>query len=267
MGEKIFFVGIDLAWSVKNNSGVCILVHEKNKCKLIHAGVALSDEEIIEIIKKNVGSNPALIAIDAPLIVPNESGRRKAEDLTSQLFIKYHASPYPTNRKNMTKWSEDIRGETLSKRLEKEKFKQDPYIKLHEYTRKFFEVYPHPAIVSMFNLDKIIEYKWKPKRSRQYVLKEFDRYRMHIKKFCKKNNIELPKKIIDKDLSSLSKKDMKAYEDMMDGIFCSLISYYAWSYPDECAVLGNMTTGYILTPVKSHMKNILSEKQSSLDKY
>jgi predicted nuclease with RNAse H fold len=70
-------IGIDLAGSPKRNTGICTL--EKNNltlCSIVH-----TDQEIFNYIEK---TNPALIAIDAPLNLP--PGRKSIEDRNGEHF-------------------------------------------------------------------------------------------------------------------------------------------------------------------------------------
>ena len=53
----MYFVGIDLAWSTKNGSGVAILEGNKKQAKLICADSLMSNEEIINYIKKHTKIN------------------------------------------------------------------------------------------------------------------------------------------------------------------------------------------------------------------
>src|SRR3989344_7774586 len=120
----MLFIGIDLAWSENNKSGIAILEGDNKKVKLISTSLALKDPEIIELIEKSVKDNNALISIDAPLIVPNKDGRRLAEALVGKLFRKYNAGAHPSNRKRLSSFTGSIRGEELSKKLESAGFKQ-----------------------------------------------------------------------------------------------------------------------------------------------
>lgn len=106
----MFFVGIDLAWSPKNGSGIAILEGNKKEAKVVCYDVVLTDEEMLHQIQEKVKKHDAFIAIDAPLIVPNEEGRRVAEAVVGQLFRKYDAGAHPANRKRLSQWSGTIRG-------------------------------------------------------------------------------------------------------------------------------------------------------------
>lgn len=150
------------------------------------------------------------------------------------------------------------KGEEISKLLEKEGFKHNPYLKKHEEKRKFFEVFPHPSMVVLFKLDKILKYKSKPKRDYKFRWSEFKRYQNHLKKLENHEcSLHLPDKITRKSLKNLKGKALKEYEDMLDAIFCAYIGYYAWKKPQDCAVFGSLKGGYILTPVFDHMKKKL----------
>jgi predicted RNase H-like nuclease len=251
----MFFVGIDLAWSERNGTGVAIIKGNRNRAELCYSSIAFDDREILDSINNTVKKQDAFIAIDAPLIVPNKKGRREAERLVGLFFRKYDAGAHPANRTRLSQWSGKIRGEEISRLLKKEGFKHSPYAKKFEKKRKFFEVFPHPSMVVLFNLDRIIRYKAKPKRDYTFRWKEFKKYQNHLRNLEKaKPSLFLPKDIY-KDVRKLRAKRLKNYEDMLDAIFCAYIAYYFWANPGKCSVLGDMRKGYILTPVFDSMKN------------
>ncbi len=265
----MFFVGIDLAWSERNGSGIAILKCDEKKAEFYSGCVLFSDKDIIGHIKIEIGNKNAFIAIDAPLIVPNESGRRVAEKLVGILFRKYDAGAHPANRKRLSQWSRRIRGEEISRALEKSGFLHNPHIKRFESKRKFFEVYPHPSMVVLFGLNKIIRYKSKPKRDYKFRWNEFKKYQRYLKELANKNpKLVLPKEILKRDVKKLKGKELKNFEDLLDAIFCAYIAYYCWTYPEKCAVLGDMKRGYILTPIfeKNRKLHLIYENQIKLRK-
>jgi len=263
----MYFIGIDLAWSVKNSSGVAILEGDKSKARLLSAGVFASDQDILDHINSIVKDAPAFVSIDAPLIVSNETGRRLAEKVVGSLFRKYDAGAHPSNRPRLSQWSGTIRGEEISNLLKKNGFKHDPFIKKFEKARKFFEVYPHPSIVVLFKLDRILRYKAKPKRDYLFRWNEFKKYQTFLKNLESAiPSLNVENGILEKNVKTLKAGNLKDYEDILDSIFCAYLSYYCWHSPDRCAVLGSMKEGYILTPIFDFMKKQLkdSESQKSL---
>ena len=70
-------VGIDLAGSLKRDTGICTMKEiNLTFCTIVH-----TDQEIVSYIEKE---NPALIAVDAPLNLP--PGRKSIEDRNREHF-------------------------------------------------------------------------------------------------------------------------------------------------------------------------------------
>ena len=70
----VTFVGIDLAASVHNNTGVAAI----QDGKVIEAKIIQTEKEILDFVQKH---KPNLIAVDAPLSFPQEGAYRQAEKL------------------------------------------------------------------------------------------------------------------------------------------------------------------------------------------
>ena len=247
------FIGVDLAWSPRNNSGIALIEGTRRGGKLRYAELALSDDEITNMISKEKGD--ALVAIDAPLIVPNKTGRRLAEEVVGNLFRRYDAGAHPANRMRLGEWSGGkIRGEEIVRQLEHFGFIHDPNIARYESCRKVFEVYPHPSMVVIFGLNHILQYKARPNRPNSVRVREFKRYESLLQGLSSgKPRLEIPEGLLGRNISSMGPSELKRHEDALDAIFCAYIAYYCWSSPEKCMVLGNMRKGYILTPVFDYM--------------
>ena len=251
----MYFVGIDLAWSIRNGTGVAICQGDKNGIEFIAGDIKYSNQDIIDYICEFIDDNDCIISIDAPLVVPNELGRRFAEAEIGRLFRKYNAGAYPSNRKIFNSWYGGIRGEEISKDLERQRFVHSPNIKQFEQGRIFFEVYPHPSMVVLFNLNTILKYKPKQKRSYIFRYQEFEKYINHLRNLSNSDTkLVLPDYILNQNLSELKGKKLKSFEDKLDGIFCAYIAYYYWKNPDKCRVFGDITKGYIVTPIFDSME-------------
>jgi predicted RNase H-like nuclease len=246
----MFFIGIDLAWSEKNSSGVAVIEGQKDRARFICGASDIQrTSDILEFILIQIKDNPALIAIDASLIVNNETGERKVETQLKKTFAAYHAVPYPSNRNLFQRLYGGIRGEQISKMLEKKGFQHNPYIKKFEESKKFFEVFPHSAMVVIFNLKEILKYK--PKKNRSYHLRwqEFETYQSCLKNLENREpSLNLPHDIINANVRALKGKTLKQYEDLLDAIVCAYIAYYYWYEPGTCSVIGDLKDGYIVTP-------------------
>jgi len=237
----MIFAGVDLAWSDKKPTACAFLKIESGTLALDSIAEVTSDAEIVDCLVGRLGENSSLIAIDAPLIVPNRDRQRLADKLCGKLFWQYEASALSVNRSKA--WH--LRGGVIAKRLEAAGLVHDPLIGSSEAGGRFFEVYPHPAMVVLGNLSRTLKYKGK--HPRPVRLGAFVQYENLLAKF-------LDISAIRRSADELAGKKLKAYEDALDAIFCAVIAWYAWRNPSECALLGTIQDGYILTPVFEHMK-------------
>jgi predicted RNase H-like nuclease len=262
----MYFVGIDLAWSEKNNTAISIINGDKYKGKLKYSNDKIkTNEEIVNWVLKKINKESALIAIDAPLVVPNQKGMRNSDKLTTQLFRKYNAGTHPANRENLSKYG-GLRGEEIVNLFGEQGYKHTPYIKPKRKLKAVIEVYPHTAIVVLFNLNKIIQYKPRGNRNYEFRWNEFKRFQEYIISLEDYiPSLKIQKKHIRRDITKLKGKSLKEFEDFLDSIICAYIAHYYWFWgEDKCAILGDLENGYIVTPVFDWMKDCLKQKQIKL---
>ncbi|HAB89311.1 MAG TPA: DUF429 domain-containing protein, partial [Bacteroidetes bacterium] len=111
----MIYVGIDLAWTDKRPSGVCIL---NNSGQILFWETALLNDNDIGGIIKNFNDEQLQIAIDAPLVVPNENGSRSCDRLFRKHRVHGHAlGIFVSNRTFLNKTYGKIRGEELTQTL------------------------------------------------------------------------------------------------------------------------------------------------------
>jgi predicted RNase H-like nuclease len=106
------------------------------------------------------------------------------------------------------------------------------------------EVYPHPAMVRMFGLPRIVKYK---KGSVLERRKEFGRLQKLIRKILREKFSKLEMGEETKRL--LREPWTKPVEDRTDALFCALIGLWHWMYQGrKSEVIGDKRTGFILLP-------------------
>lgn len=255
----MFFVGIDIAWSDNNPTGIAVIEGDRESGALISVEIVETDGEIVDFVEEIVGEDNALITVDAPLTVPNETGRRPAEDAVGKLFSKYDAGAHPANRKILSQWTGSIRGEDIVEKFEEKDFDHNPYVSRFEGSRKVMEVYPHPSMVALFDMDSILKYKNKPGRDYEFLYNEFRKYQQHIKDLRNTEPSLKTPDLVRKEVEGKIGQELKAYEDKLDAVFCAYIGYFYWARPDKCEVLGSEEEGYIMTPLKPDMEEDLRE--------
>lgn len=230
----MYFIGVDLSWSPKNKSGYAVLRESNLQPEKIESGTFNNLEEFITIFNKY---KKCYVAIDAPLIIPNDAGSRKAEHLLNKEYAKYNAGAYHCNRNLLSKYNLNTipRGEELIKML---KIPCNPEL-IGKNKSISFEVYPHSSLVSLFNLNEIIKYKKKKKRNKQFLIEQMQIYGNYLSSLNIKNtDFSLPEK--------LTEKNRKEIEDEWDAITCAYIAYYSWKNPSKIKIFGDKN-GHIVS--------------------
>lgn len=248
------FIGLDLAWSWRNPTGGAVIAGDATGGQLIATRLLHSDDEIIAFVLEQAGDGPALVAIDAPLSVPNQTGRRPAEVEITRAFARYHAGAHPVNRARQER-NGVVRGEALLERLLNQGFTHRTKVVAQVPVRQVVEVYTHPAIVAIFELERILRYKARPNRSHEERLTEFRNYQARLRSLSSADPALVDtEELLAVDVQPLRKARLKDYEDMLDGLMCAYIGHYLWRWGMARArVFGNIEQGYITTPVPPSM--------------
>ena len=208
------YIGIDLAWGEKNLSGFCVLEDSTKKLKILDIKLIKSIDDIIGEVKKYTDKK-VYVGVDAPLVVPNETGNREIEKNFNKDFAKYKISMLPANRKLLTKYSPKIRSEELFNKLSDIGFKRD-----YKSSKVVFEVYTHSTIAMCFNNHKILPYKRKKGRDIAFVKEQLGIYKKYLK------TVASPHTILKEDISLFKGQKLKDYEDKLDAITCAYCMKY-----------------------------------------
>jgi predicted RNase H-like nuclease len=150
------FIGVDLAWTTRGGTGLCVV-----EGGVVRASARVGGDAKLMAWLTPLVSGDVLVAIDAPLIVKNTSGRRRAEQLISRCFGARHASAHSANLA-LPSFRDGVRGEQLAAALGLD---VDPTFAPRTPVRRALEVYRHTAIVALFGLATTLEYKAKPGRT------------------------------------------------------------------------------------------------------
>ena len=208
------YIGIDLAWGEKNYSGFCVLCEDKNRLKTLDVKLLKTIDEIVLEIQKYSDSK-LHVGVDAPLVVPNETGNREIEKNFNKDFARYKISMLPANKKLLTKYSPKIRSEELFKRLTDLGFQRD-----YNSDKVIFEVYTHSTISMLFNKHKILPYKRKKGRNTEFIKEQLAIYKKYLSSVVRSHAI------FKEDISTCRGQNLKDYEDKLDAITCAYSMYY-----------------------------------------
>lgn len=235
------FVGIDLAWGDRSLTGLAMLrpvgeiLQEVAPTQLL-----TTDEEICRAIAEQDGGGTLVIAVDAPLVVPNLSGERPVEAEMRRRFARFHAACHPANRRLL---GEPPRGERLCALLaERLHVRVEPAPPQREACRVVFEVYPHAAMVRLFRLPRILEYKARRGRHIAYRREQMRVYTELL------GTLPHPPLYLPHWLKRVPEgtRDLKRFEDKIDALFCAWLAARAWWHGGE--VIGEPESGTIWLP-------------------
>jgi len=148
--DSFHCVGLDLAWGTTARTGAAVVGSDG---QLVESSSLLDDWEIVEFLRPYADSIRTA-AIDAPLVVKNETGQRPCERQISAAFGRYEASAHSSNLGRPQFVS--LRGARLADEFG---WEIDPTVRPSSERPTCIEVYPHPAMVSLFRLVRTIKYK------------------------------------------------------------------------------------------------------------
>lgn len=238
------FIGIDLAWTYKNESGICVM-DESGEVLILESAV-FSDEDIANIIK-TYSDEILHIAIDAPLIVNNETGSRQAErDLQRGRIHGHRLFAFNSNRTFLTKTFKSIRGEVLSKLITEHL----PNISIgrNEEGSSIIETFPTGIVSGLFPDIFPVRYKRKKGMMFEETVGQMVLMIDRITMFEEENIIKSFSEKLILDEATITRKFHKHLEDKLDAVLCALGLYLIHKKLAEPRTFGTDEDGFILIP-------------------
>jgi predicted RNase H-like nuclease len=249
-------IGIDLAWSPRNPSGGFALEIDDGVAHQVDWWEGLgSDDQVVAFVAKATGPGAALVAVDAPIAVPNETGARPCDREITRVFGRFQAGAHPASRRMLGRYG-GLRAERLAKRLVKElNLVHSPDIARQKPTRQLVEVYPHPGMVALFGLDKTLKYKRGRVKQRRAELRRLQYYLLTLSDGSPALHTSDDWR---RDIGKLRGRSLKQYEDLLDSLFCAYAAAYCWTHgPLHYEVFGNVADGHILVPIPPDQRSRL----------
>ncbi len=239
------FVGLDFGW-MRGESGVALLETDDagTTLALIEVRALPSTEAVLAWLDARVSADePALVAVDAPTIIPEGVSMRVADKLTHARFGRQHAGAYPANR-GLPFAASTL---ALGAALEARGFAHAPTIEARAAGRYQIECFPHPAMLRLFGLPTILRYKKGPVAERRAGL---ERLRALIDTHLVEDEPRLRTPL---SLPALPARGggapLKQVEDQLDAVVCAYVGAHWWRWgPARNEVLGDREGGYIVVP-------------------
>ncbi|MDV3352277.1 DUF429 domain-containing protein [Leptothoe sp. ISB3NOV94-8A] len=243
----MIFLGVDLGWQT-GPSGVCCLHWENDCLSLSILDRMTTHGDVLAWLHQHAPTPvPAMVAVDAPTIIPNPTGMREPDRLAHKHFGKYHAGCYPANQASAFATQLVAFGEALTE----QGFLHAPTLKPRQSGRYQIEFFPHPAMVHLFGLSHILKYKkGRVAQRRQQLYRLRSLILQHLPHHT-------PRLMVD-TLPAIPKGGLalKAVEDQLDSIVCAYGAAHWWYWGHaRNQVLGSLASGYIVVPMAYDVRN------------
>ena len=248
------FTGFDSAWGARNTGALCELVLRDDGSLVVRGGEPSSATWHDAVGRAGRGADGTLNvwAVDQPLCVANESGCRPAEaDLARALMADFACGAHSSNLSNPC-WAAGARIWDLLRALEANGYRHHPMaIPGAAEGRFYFECYPHPALLGLFDLDRILTYKVRHRDEAAWL--ELVRLLRGLE------TADLPVTNIGEVLTPGLTRSQDN-ENKLDALIAAYVAAYWWKYgTDRSSMVGDTSTGYIVTPHSERTRLALAE--------
>ena len=240
--------GVDLAWGERNGDGLCLVSARRLpenatadcRAEVLETAHVFGDTALLDWIETRLPTSQgsSLLLFDAPVVCPNATGSRPVDRLTTSRFGRFHAGPHPANAVRCAR----------PLRLARELEARGGVVgwRLGSAERLLAEVFPHPAMIRLLGLERIVKYKRGPVTARRA---EFARLQGLLRE-CLRTKFAAGEWEETPALADvLAAPWTKPAEDQLDAFVCALIGYWHWRHGERRSeVLGDLETGFILLP-------------------
>jgi len=229
--------GIDLAWGERRPDGICVLHGDGQRVARVSYALTHGDTDLLAHLRASIAPGErALLCLDAPVVCPNRTGARPVDRLTHRLFHRTQAAAHPANRALAARPLRVVR------RLRRAGY--DISIDWPATPRAMVEVFPHPATVRWFGLDRTIKYKRGPVTARR---REFARLQRLLRAWLADHAPEIAPD--PATLALLRTPWTKDTEDLTDALLCALLGHqWITEGRRSLEILGDLRTGFIVIP-------------------
>lgn len=248
-------LGVDLAWGPRGRTGLCAI----DDGRVLDSVSVVTDADVDAWIRRFT-ADEMLVAIDAPIVVANETGCRPSDWVLASAYGREHAGPHPANR-SMQSFRDGTRAFALAQRFG---LAVDPARIAERPLRLAIEVYPHPALVGLFTLGTTLKYKAKRHRDRAARRLAFDELLRCLAKLAAfeppldvTTSPRWPALCAEVDGATTGAALDRA-EDELDAYLCAYVGLYHLRWHGvRSLTVGDVATGYIVTPVDQAHADLL----------
>lgn len=246
------FTGFDSAWGARQTGALCDIAPspDGNGYVIQRVQTQLSWANALKAFSE-YDLKSHVISIDQPLVVPNQAGMRPVErKLARALMRDFKCGAHAANTSNLSCFGPDAGIWKLVRLLHERGYIQSPNsVAEKESGRFFFECYPHPALLGLFDLKRTIAYKVRHRK--------LESWRDLLQLLSTLSESPVPVRNVA-EFFPASMPHQKANEDALDSFVAAYVAAWLFEFGYERSmILGDLVSGYIVTPVSSNTRRVL----------
>jgi predicted RNase H-like nuclease len=244
--ERRVLTGLDSAWTRRNRGTVLSLISEGGKRRLDGPHSVSFDEALEHIRACGQGAAVHALAIDQPLIVNNDTGRRPVEDVVAHVMGTFGSAVQPANRNKEMMFGSNAPIWPFLKALQEMGFAHDHHANDRTQAKGqfFFEVYPALGNLGLFPcfFARGMVPRYNPQR-RTFDLEDWKRLCDEGMRFLQQHKIQCDWLNKARGLIAPTKR----IQDQLDAVLCLCHALF-WTGGNAGAVVGDMASGYMVIP-------------------
>lgn len=241
------FSGFDSAWGRRRKGALCHLgLREDGSLEFLAPPGICGWEEATQWTRAMSWQNH-VVAIDQSLVVRNVAGMRPVERKLAQALMRdFGCGAHASNTTNPCYgpaggiWD-------FVEALESRGYRQDPLsVAERRPGRFYFECFPHPALLGLFDLDALLAYKVRRRdrsawRRLLQLLRSLEERAPRLRGIAVYAHARLPQTLDN--------------ENRLDSIVAAYVGAWWWRHGTRRSVsLGSLSDGYIVTPVSQRTR-------------
>lgn len=240
------YTGFDSAWTRGRQGAIASVRLNGDRYEFLPPVPASFEDALTVIESHGAGARRHLIAIDQPLIVPNQTRSRPCEAAVRPVICRLKGGVQPANRDRREMFGDNAPIWAFLHALDAE---IDPLaIRSRRDGRYAFEVYPALAAAGL-SADVWARrrlFKYNPDRRRTFSMEDWHSLCQLIGERCAALGLA---DVHDwcRDGVRLT-RPKKADQDALDAVICTLIALLVDRSPGSCLMIGDVDSGYIVTP-------------------
>jgi predicted RNase H-like nuclease len=246
--EKRVLTGFDSAWTRGNRGSVVSLITEDGQHQLIGPHSASFDEAVEHVRSVTEGADLHALAIDQPLIVNNDAGRRPVEDVVSHVMGRFGSAVQPANRSKDTMFGSSAPIWSCLEAFRKMGFTHNHHAgdRMSASGRFYFEVYPALGNLGLFPAfyARGVVPRYNPQRRRTFDLDDWRLLTDAVMEFLEQHGVVCSWLMAARASVAAPRKQT---QDQLDSVIC-LCHAISWTGGEPALVVGDMSSGYMVVP-------------------